>query len=149
MYSYLGLVAALVGLYVSLRILREKRKKTRMVCPLNGSCDRVTHSIYSTTFGIPNEVLGIAYYLLMACLYTASLLAPAFFAMPWLKMGVAALSFGGVLLSLYFLALQAFVIRAWCSWCVASALASFLLGINAWHLAGGLVRTFISHLFLV
>ena len=94
------------------------------------------------------HIFGIAYYLLMACLYTALLLSPAFFAMPWLKMAMAALSFGGVLLSIYFLMLQAFVIRAWCSWCVASALASFLLGISAWHLAGGLVRTFISHTFL-
>lgn len=125
---YIAIVAALLGLLAATVIYKEKRKKKKMICPLQANCDKVVHSTHSTTMGISNELLGIFYYVTIGALYALMLAWPQYFATAGIKYAMLLMTLGGVVLSLYFVALQALVIRAWCFWCILSALASFLLG---------------------
>ena len=83
-------------------------------------CADVQDSPYSELAGIPVSVIGLAGYLL---LLTLSLLRGRLNAeidifLPVLSFGAALI---GVLYSVYLTYLEAFVILAWCYWCVTSA----------------------------
>jgi uncharacterized membrane protein len=88
-------------------------------------CEKVQKSNYSKTFGIPNSYLGLlmlTLILLFTLLYSNGTLSfvPAFIV-------IAA----GFLFSTYFLYIQAFVLKAFCTWCVLSFLvftALFITG---------------------
>jgi uncharacterized membrane protein len=83
-------------------------------------CADVQHSPYADVAGVPVPVIGIVGY---ASLLALSLLRGRVgkeieFYLPVLSFGAALI---GVLFSAYLTYLEAFVIRAWCYWCVASA----------------------------
>jgi uncharacterized membrane protein len=89
-------------------------------------CEKVQRSKYSKTLGIPNPFLGLfmlAAILILTLLYQAGTLPlwPVNFLVTF-----------GFLFSLYFFFLQAFVIRAFCTWCVVSAVVFILLFIIQW-----------------
>ena len=83
-------------------------------------CRKVQYSKYSKTFGIPNPFLGLVMYIAIIFL-TYYTVAGA--AAPWILKAVVAFGFA---FSLYFTLIQAFVLRAFCTWCVVSA-ANFTL----------------------
>ncbi len=128
MHIYLGLFAAICGLIISTYIYRQKKKKTSLVCPREASCEKVVHSIHATTAGIDNTLLGIGYYATIGLLYAFVLVFPQYLTAPVLWVMTVMTCFG-VLFSLYLIALQAFVIRAWCAWCLGSATATALLAV--------------------
>jgi len=83
-------------------------------------CADVQNSSYSKVGGIPVSVIGLAGYLV---LMTLSVLhgrvnSEVRFFLPVLSFGAALI---GVLYSAYLTYLEAYVILAWCYWCVASA----------------------------
>ncbi len=131
MVTILGIIGAILGLGVSLYIFKKKQTKTRLVCPRESNCDKVVHSTHATTLGINNEVLGIGYYVLQLVLWSAvgfGVVAPGLL---WV---LVALTIAGALFSIYLIALQALVIRAWCLWCLGSAAANVLLVLSLWGL---------------
>jgi uncharacterized membrane protein len=125
MHIYLGLLASVIGLGISSYIYRKKRTKTKLMCPREG-CEQVLGSRFSTTLGIPNQLLGLAYYISIGVLYGIALSFPHLVT-GWFVFTIAIFVSFGVLFSLYLIALQAFTIKAWCIWCLGSAAASFLL----------------------
>lgn len=77
-------------------------------------------------FGIPNSVLGFCMYvviLVLAYLFSAALI-------PFWPI-LAVVTFG-FLFSLYFTYIQAFVLKAFCTWCVVSALNFMVMVIAVW-----------------
>ncbi|APG59879.1 vitamin K epoxide reductase family protein [Christiangramia salexigens] len=79
-------------------------------------CEKVQKSRYSKTFGMPNPYLGflmLLSILVLLLLYDESIV-PLWYAMALINFGF--------LFSLYFLYIQAFIIKAYCTWCVVSAL---------------------------
>lgn len=126
MHLYLGIIGALIGLCVSLYIYRQKKKKTRLVCPRESNCEMVVHSTFATTAGIDNTLLGIAYYTIIGVLYALILVFPILLTGPLLWV-LSIMTIFGALFSIYLIALQALVIRAWCAWCLGSAFATLLL----------------------
>lgn len=77
-------------------------------------CEKVQKSKYSKTFGIPNSYLGflmLTLILLFTLMYSNGIISfvPSFII-------IAA----GFLFSTYFLYIQAFVLKAFCTWCVLS-----------------------------
>ncbi len=126
---YFGIIGAILGLVVSIYIRIHKQKKTKLICPREANCDKVIHSTHSTTFGIPNEVLGICYYSVVGIIYAITLIQPALLSGSVLLI-LTLMTIGGALFSVYLIALQGLVIRAWCMWCLGSALASALLVIS-------------------
>lgn len=126
MHLYLGTIGAIIGLVVSLYIYRQKRKKKALICPREGNCEKVVHSTHATTLGIPNELLGVTYYTIIGVIYAIVLVYPALLTAPVLWVLTMMTCFGA-LFSIYLIALQGLVIRAWCAWCLGSAFATGLL----------------------
>jgi uncharacterized membrane protein len=91
-------------------------------------CATVAKSSYSVFLGIPLSLIGVFFYFLTLVIAVTLIYKK-------IKVGADALlylSVLGGLFSLYFVYLQAFVIRAFCIYCVASAIASFVLVILAY-----------------
>ncbi len=123
-------ICSAIGIVDTLYLIYHKIQKTDVACPFFPKewCHTVQYSPQSKTFGIPNSVAGFF-------IYTAILILT-------LVYGQGAVSFlpiqllvaVGFLFSLYFLYVQAFTLRAFCTWCVISAInfailayATFLL----------------------
>ena len=85
-------------------------------------CEIVQKSSYSKLFGvIPNSYLGLA-------LYTVLLVLSVFLFFGFqVLLALQLLILAGFLFSLYFLYIQAVVLRAFCTWCVLSAIDFCLL----------------------
>jgi len=104
---------------------------------MDGHCDAVVRSEFSKFFGVPVEILGMLYYAVAAAAYSvfyfySGLAVPlAAFAM----FGLASFSF---LFSLYLTFIQAFSLKQWCVWCLASAgLSSFIFLANVFYVKSG------------
>lgn len=98
-----------------------------MVCPLNGNCEVVVNSEFSTFFGISLELYGAAYYAFIALSYI-TLLAFLPAQLPDLfNFFLTGFSISGFLFSLYLTFIQAFYIKSWCTWCLFSAGLSTLI----------------------
>lgn len=91
-------------------------------------CKKVQYSKWSRTFGIPNPIAGFGFY---AAIFALDLLFYAGILPFWpvaLVIGV------GFLFSVYFTIIQGAVLKAYCTWCVLSALDFLLLAIGvAWY----------------
>ncbi len=92
-------------------------------CTITHGCEQVTTSEYSKIAGIPVSLFGALYYLsifLSIVLYLdikkeSLLKAASYFTVT------------GLLFSLWFTFLQAFIIKAWCQYCLLSAFTSTVL----------------------
>ncbi|KKU76744.1 MAG: Vitamin K epoxide reductase [Parcubacteria group bacterium GW2011_GWA2_47_64] len=131
------ITAALGGFVLAFFIFISKRKAKPIACPLDGHCDDVVRSEFSKFFGVPVEILGMLYYAAAAAAYSifyfySGLAVPlAAFAM----FGLASFSF---LFSLYLTFIQAFNLKQWCVWCLASAgLSSFIFLANVFYVKLG------------
>ena len=128
------ITAALGGFALAFFIFISKRKAKPIACPMDGHCDDVVRSEFSKFFGIPVEILGMLYYASVAAAYSifyfySGLAVPlAAFAM----FGLTSFSF---LFSLYLTFIQAFNLKQWCVWCLASAgLSSFIFLSNVFYI---------------
>lgn len=85
-----------------------------------GECEAVLTSSYSKMLGLPLTVWGLVYYSTIFWLALGSRISRE------ARSTLAALTGLGVVCSLWFTYLQAFVIRAWCPFCLVSALITLL-----------------------
>ncbi len=92
-------------------------------CSILNGCDRVTASPYATIGPISVALLGAIYYLIIFVLVVLYLDTQR----NRLIYSIAQLTVLGFLASLWFLYLQIFVIKAFCLYCLGSALSSTLL----------------------
>ncbi|MBY0328657.1 hypothetical protein K2Q02_00985 [Patescibacteria group bacterium] len=118
----IGFIAGCVGFATALYIFYKKNKKAPLMCPRRSDCTTVVNGKYSTTLGIPNDILGIVYYAVFATIFGLLLLGVT---MPLLL--VKFISAIGMLFTIYLVAVQAFVIRLWCLWCLVSAVCAVVL----------------------
>ncbi len=116
---------SLLGLLISIYLLYNQRTGAKPLCIVGKNCDMVIKSRYAATMGVPNTILGILYYLFLISLPILRQAAPAFSGS--LQLSASVLSAIASLFSLYLLYLQAFVLREWCDYCIASALVNFAL----------------------
>ena len=125
------ILLGITGFGISYYIFKHKRKKKEpMICPMKFKCDDVIHSKYSKLFGLPLEYWGMLYYALIALSYL--LFSFYEYAVP-IEMTIAVLIATAIafIVSIYLLYIQAFVLKQWCSWCIASAGFSVLIFIFA------------------
>ncbi len=104
-------------------------------CTIVSGCDVVTKSAYSAVFGVPVALVGTAHYLVFFFVSLA-FLGGAVHLRRWLRVQSAL----AVAASAYFVFLQAFVLKAYCFYCLTSALFSTLLFILAWWCIAGTKR---------
>src|SRR3989339_12997 len=95
-------------------------KGASLVCNFSTGCNQVTSSAYSTVFGLPVALLGLGFYV------TVLVLTVAYFDwrkdwLPKIILGISTLAFG---FSLWFVWVMIFVIKAFCQYCLVSAVLS-------------------------
>jgi len=122
MRKSLSLLVSLLGLFDSLYLLWVYTSPFRPLACLGSGCDAVRASAYSKLGGLPLPLYGAAAYSALALLVFADALAPPAVARR-INQAVAAISGAGFLFSIYLTYLEAFVIHAWCLWCIVSTLA--------------------------
>ena len=121
------LVLGLLGLGTSLYLLSKKLKNEKIVCFLGQDCDTVVKSKYGSLLGFPNEIMGTLFYLgVMGAILLMAQGREALLGFSILVSvrGAAVLAF---LASLYLLYVQAFKLRMWCEYCIASAIINGLI----------------------
>jgi protein-disulfide isomerase/uncharacterized membrane protein/rhodanese-related sulfurtransferase len=121
MRKNLSVAFSLLGLFDSLYLLWVYTSPSRPMVCLGSGCDVVRASSYAHLFGLPLPAYGVANYIILALLMLAEDLVPARLARA-MQYLVASISCAGFLFSIYLTSLEAFVIHAWCPWCVVSAL---------------------------
>lgn len=115
--SKLILLFSSIGIFDALYIITIAFSGAKIKCWFFPQkwCEKVVKSKYSKTFGISNGLLGLMLYqaifmFTLLSIYTAVPFEPAMI-----------LITAGFLFSMYFLYIQAFVLRAFCTYCVLSA----------------------------
>jgi uncharacterized membrane protein len=103
---------ALAGLAIAGYLSWAHYADTSVICVAGGGCEKVQSSDYAELFGIPVAALGFGAY--------AAILVLVAWDAPLAKLGAASLALFGMLFSAYLLVVQAFVIEAFCIWCVVN-----------------------------
>lgn len=122
------LILSLIGFIDASYLTAKHYLGIPLACTVFEDCEKVTTSQYATIGGIPVALLGVIYYLAIF------FLTLAFLETKQIKLinFAARLTVVGFLASLWFLYLQAFVLHAFCLYCLISAAISsalFILGI--------------------
>jgi uncharacterized membrane protein len=140
-------LVALLGLLLSVYLtLHQLGVLGNLACGDSGGCEKVQASRWAYLAGIPVAAFGVGGYL--------AILAAALVGLQerWLESAtparwLAGLSGAGVLFSLYLMALEAFVIDAWCRWCLVSAALItliFAISLVEWRAARGAAQDSLS-----
>ena len=131
------IAAALGGFALAFFIFISKRKAKPIACPMDGHCDDVVRSEFSKFFGIPVEILGMLYSAGAAAAYSIFYFYSGL-AVPLAVFGMFGLASFSFLFSLYLTFIQAFNLKQWCVWCLASAgLSSFIFLANVFYVKFG------------
>jgi protein-disulfide isomerase len=99
------------------------------ICLTGSGCDAVRASPFAHPFGIPMPLFGLVFYLAALVMLLAT--ADRF---PWplgRRSALVAWSSAGVAVMVVLTLIELLVIRAFCSWCLLSGLASLLLAAGA------------------
>lgn len=118
---YLLLIISAAGLLISGYLLFAYVSPVPLVCDSTGGCHTVQASKWSSFFGIPTPLYGVAFYATLAILVALRK-----------DQLVRYITVIGFIVSAYLSYLEAFVIEAWCLWCVGSAVIATLAMIVAW-----------------
>ncbi|MEI6346295.1 MAG: vitamin K epoxide reductase family protein [bacterium] len=127
-YIWALIIVAILGFLDASYLTVAHYLKAPIPCGLVQGCDVVTTSAYSEIAGVPVALLGALYYLTILILSIISLEK----ADRRLLRYTSHLTWSGLIASLYFVAIQLFVLKAICLWCMGSAITStalFVLGL--------------------
>jgi len=119
-----------LGLAISGYLLVTYVSSDPIVCVSGEGCLVAQLSEYSSFFSIPTPAYGVIFY------FTLGIIAAI-----WsnenhrqLQMPLALLTSIGLGISIFLTYVEAFVIRAWCSWCLGSAFLTIVAFVIAWRL---------------
>ncbi len=114
-----------IGISIATYLIGKRRSAEAPVCPIGKDCTKVLTSRYNHVFGIHNDVAGLGFYLVTAVLTALLVLetGPAVLLVNLLTLLLVGASF----MSLVFTYIQWRVLKAWCFWCVTSALTVWLM----------------------
>lgn len=117
-------ILSLLGFIVTGFLTYEYIQKGPIVCPITGTgCDIVRKSSYSKLLGIDLPYLGLLFYITVATI-TIWLIQKNDKFVNKLRFLV---SFVGFCFGVYLTFLEAFVILAWCIWCLTSFVISVII----------------------
>ncbi|MGA2001532.1 MAG: thioredoxin domain-containing protein [Terriglobales bacterium] len=126
---------SLLGLFDSLYLLWVYASPAHPMVCLGGGCDQVRASRFAHIAGVPTPLFGVVMYGVLALLIFAEpLVAPATGAL--LRRAVSVIAALGVIASAALTAIEAFIIHAWCVWCVVQAIAVTIIFILSLTLLG-------------
>jgi len=124
--ALLSLVGFLISLYLWLHaigVIGELKCGT-------GSCEVVQASPYARVAGVPVAFFGVVGYVALFVMALVGLQS-SFLSKRSVSVLLVALATGGVLFTAYLTYLEAFVIHAWCRWCLGSTGVMVLIWVVA------------------
>jgi uncharacterized membrane protein len=107
-------LVALAGSGVAGYLTYVHYRPEALICTSSGGCETVQESSYAELAGIPVALLGLLAYLAVLALVAWDSEAA--------RTVVAAIALGAAGFAVYLVSLQAFVIDAWCVWCLVNDL---------------------------
>jgi uncharacterized membrane protein len=119
-------VLALVGLLISAYMGAYSFGLMGDIVCGSGGCNIVQDSPWAKLYGVPVPALGLVGYAALLIAAVAGL-QPALVASRTVSFVLVAAAVIGLGFSAYFTYLEAFVIHAWCRWCVGSAVVTVLI----------------------
>jgi uncharacterized membrane protein len=120
--SFLGIAGFSLARYIH----KKKSEKKPLICPMRTSCAEVVTSDYSKMFGVPLEVFGMWYYGVLAVVYGFLAIFPGVHS-TLVSFFLVLASLVAFVVSVYLICVQAFALRAWCTWCLMSAFLSTII----------------------
>lgn len=123
----LFLTLAVIGFADAAYLTAEHVRGGIPPCSVLDGCETVLTSDYATVGSIPVSAVGMAYYTVLLILMVAFLDTGR----KKLLHYASWLTVGGLLAAIYFVSVQAFVIKAFCPYCMVSAVTSTLLFVIA------------------
>lgn len=118
-------VLALVGIFVSgYLLLYELGFYGALVCGEGHSCEYVQSSSYAWFLGIPVAGWGLGWYL---AVFATGMVAAGSDARAGEARLLLVLATAGLAFSAYLTSIEAFVLHAWCRWCLGSAFLTILI----------------------
>lgn len=126
-------ILALVGLGVSLYLFVAYASHSPIACLSGEGCETVRSSPYSYLGGIPIPAFGLVGFVLIALisfLMTLGLGGVWIKYLPALLLGVSGVGF---LFVAYLTALETWVIKSYCSWCLIAAFCQTLIFGLSWY----------------
>lgn len=130
--GYALIVLPLIGLIISGYLWSAKAGATAFICGGLSDCESVNMSFYSTIGDIPIAAAGAMVYLALTGLGIVTV-RQGRRANPTLTLIAFVLAFAGALYSLYLTGVEAFVLRAYCIWCVCSWIIITALAVLWWR----------------
>lgn len=118
---------AAIGISEVVYLIKKRIAAQRPVCPLGGDCVTVLTSKYNKFFFIPNDILGLLFYITITLLaaFIVIGIGPVELFYAAIRLFVAMAS----IMSLYLTFLQWRIIKAWCFWCLMSAFTVWLMAL--------------------
>jgi uncharacterized membrane protein len=117
---------SLVGFLISSYLLLYKINVLGKIACGSGSCETVQASPWATFVFVPVPAWGVGGYLLILVLAVLGL-QPRFIESRLLSIALLAATTLAFAFSAYLTGVEAFLIHAWCRWCVASAIVATLI----------------------
>jgi len=122
------ILLSIIGFFIAYHVHnRVHRKKQKLVCLRGEGCNKVTTSKYAKTFGIENTILGMIYLTLIFAIGILQLIFPGILTLNYVFWGKILVSGGSALFSIYLVGIQAFVLKDWCEYCLASSAISIAI----------------------
>jgi uncharacterized membrane protein len=123
-------ILAMAGLLISSYLTYAYVFGGPILCNGGHGCEEVRASQQANFFGVPTPAYGVLFYVVLAGLaWLIGVVKES-----WLLGALRLWTAGGVVVSAYLTYLEAFVINAWCWWCVASAVVATLAFLVVWCL---------------
>lgn len=120
--SLVAAIVALVGLCDSIYLTIHHITAEPVPCSIVSGCEMVLTSAYAEIGGVPLAAFGATAYFIA---FSLALLAAFGNRMAWMLFGFLTVGMAGF--TLWLLYLQAFVIKAFCQFCLLSAITSVVL----------------------
>lgn len=118
---------AAIGISETVYLIRKRKEHEKPVCIIGESCQIVLSSKYNHIFWIHNDLAGLMFYIVVG--FITAFLVIGVSPMSWWDL-LAKVGIGlAALMSIFFVYLQARVIKAWCFWCLMSAMTIWLMGL--------------------
>jgi uncharacterized membrane protein len=121
MQNTLILILAILGICITLYISIAHALKKKVVCPITKNCNIVLDSKYSKTFGIKNELIGLAYYLIIFLFF--------FYEISSMNILIKIASIIALIRSINLFYTQYKILKNYCFWCITTAIINFLISI--------------------
>lgn len=114
---YLNIYLLFVGLAISSYLLYVYTSNSALPCTISHGCDTVRYSQYAKLFSVPVPFFGVLFYICGLGLAGLGLVQKRlrYLLLLWV------LTAWGFVFAGYLTYLEAYVINAWCSWCVINA----------------------------